>query len=127
MLLRFSARGRDDNALARGSESNLVAPGFLNRCATIRADACKRTKTADKISADARSRKAALPNPDHGYDALVTNTCTAQSRAGFACKDCWKPAFWAVKSPGTPQPEICRLRLAPASGISALTELWPSG
>ena len=24
-------------------------------------------------------------------------------------------------------PEICRLRLAPASGISALPELWPSG
>src|SRR6202035_3691835 len=24
------------------------------------------------------------------------------------------------------QPRICRLRLAPASGISALTELWPS-
>ena len=29
--------------------------------------------------------------------------------------------------PGIRRPEICRLRLASASGISALPEMWPSG
>ena len=33
----------------------------------------------------------------------------------------------ARKGPRIPQAQICRLRLASASGISALMELWPSG
>jgi hypothetical protein len=32
-----------------------------------------------------------------------------------------------AKQPGIRRPEICCLRLAPVSGISATTELWPSG
>jgi hypothetical protein len=37
------------------------------------------------------------------------------------------PLLAVIKPSGIRQPEICRLRLAPASGISALMELWPSG
>ena len=32
-----------------------------------------------------------------------------------------------AKEAGMRRPEICRLRTAPASGISALPEMWPSG
>ena len=36
-------------------------------------------------------------------------------------------AYRAIELQGFRRPAICRLRLAPASGISALMELWPSG
>jgi hypothetical protein len=37
------------------------------------------------------------------------------------------PLSAVIKPSEIGQPEICRLRLAPASGISAVMELWPSG
>ena len=53
---------------------------------------------------------------------------------GFDCKDSSESAGCRLRSHRESQNgsrirrrRICRLRLAPASGISALTELWPSG
>src|SRR5687767_6648970 len=64
-----------------------------------------------------------LPRRRHGYGAVATSVWPWR-RAAFGCRDPLAAVGAAVKSPGTARPEICRLRLAPASGISAT---WSCG
>jgi hypothetical protein len=50
---------------------------------------------------------------------------SAAAEAGFGFRNPFASAeSWPLQ---IPRLEICRLRLTPVSGISALTELWPSG
>ena len=62
-----------------------------------------------RVHRDHRARKDA-PNAPYGISA--------------ACEECARSTA-PLNSLGVIQ--ICRLRLAPVSGISALMELWPSG
>jgi hypothetical protein len=68
----------------------------------------------------AQSREGSWLNP-----ARVATLWPPMSRARMnSAASADAPGF---KRPEIRQPQICRLRLAPASGISALPEMWPSG
>jgi hypothetical protein len=65
---------------------------------------------------------AARGNQDRGASVSI-----ASSPAGGGGQPRIHQEQGATKWPRIRLPRICRLRLALVSGISALTELWPSG
>jgi hypothetical protein len=83
---------------------------------SIAAAILKITRRRDSNAAESRSR-------------ICGNGTNRGSRSeGFG--DSFGPVLESGETLNRPrirQPQICRLRLAPTSGISALTELWPSG
>src|SRR5450631_1758189 len=74
-------------------------------------------------------KAGSVSDPDHGRGLHAPPIGERRSGASsppsrdFVAWPTHKPS----KSQGIRRTGICRLRLAPASGISALPELWPSG
>jgi hypothetical protein len=71
-----------------------------------------------------------VSNPDHGGGLHACPSEIGGPEPNVASSGdfvAWSPHKPSNKSQGIRPTGICRLRLAPASGISALPELWPSG
>jgi hypothetical protein len=74
-----------------------------------------------------RDLQACMPNRRAAAPLLrlQPKLASAATEAGFGFRNPFAGAeSWQLQ---IPRLEICRLRLTPVSGISALTELWPSG
>ena len=122
----------DISALRAGINRIRLVNVFVNRATAAAANASfKITRAARNGGANWRELKnprrccRSRPHLRRAYNKSPAPTsAAATSPTGFESSGS-EPAV--VKGLGIQQPQICRLRLAPASGISALPETWPSG